>query len=59
MSVAGVTQVAEVREVPFVADLSAIRRLAGLLPGAWPVAVNVARVAANPARSARAARWGA
>ncbi len=47
MSVAGVTDVAEVREVPFAADLSAIRRLAGLLPGAWPVAVNVARVAAS------------
>jgi glyoxylase-like metal-dependent hydrolase (beta-lactamase superfamily II) len=47
MSIAGVTQVAEVREVPFMADLSAIRRLAGLLPGAWPIAVNVARVAAS------------
>ncbi len=47
MSVAGVTDVAEVREVPFTADLSAIRRLAGLLPGAWPVAVNAVRVAAS------------
>ncbi|MCF8476352.1 MAG: MBL fold metallo-hydrolase [Pseudolabrys sp.] len=36
-----------VREVPFAADLSTIRRLAGLLPGAWPVAVNAVRVAAS------------
>lgn len=47
MGAAGVTDLAEVREVPFAADLSAIRRLAGLLPGAWPIAVNVARVAAS------------
>ena len=47
MSVAGVTDGTEVREVPFTADLSAIRRLAGLLPGAWPVAVNAVRVAAS------------
>ncbi len=47
MSVAGVTDGAEVREVPFTADLSAIRRLAGLLPGAWPVSVNAVRVAAS------------
>lgn len=47
MSLADVTESAEVREVPFAADLSAIRRLAGLLPGAWPVAVNGIRVAAS------------
>ncbi len=47
MSLADVTESAEVREVPFAADLSEIRRLAGLLPGAWPVAVNGIRVAAS------------
>ncbi|MEI8277319.1 MAG: hypothetical protein WCG00_15115, partial [Hyphomicrobiales bacterium] len=47
MSVAGVTDGTEVREVPFTADLSAIRRLAGLLPGAWPVAINAVRIAAS------------
>ena len=36
-----------VLEQPFLADLSAIRRLAGVLPGAWPVAVNAVRVAAS------------
>ncbi|MDO9411026.1 MAG: MBL fold metallo-hydrolase [Pseudolabrys sp.] len=41
------TDLAEEREVPFNADLSQIRRLAGLLPGALPLAVNVARVAAS------------
>jgi glyoxylase-like metal-dependent hydrolase (beta-lactamase superfamily II) len=47
MSVAGVTDVAEVREVPFAADLRAIRKLAGVLPGEWPIAVNGIRVAAS------------
>lgn len=47
MSVVDVVDEAEVREVPFAADLSAIRRLAGVLPGAWPVAVNGIRVAAS------------
>lgn len=36
-----------VEEVPFTADLAAIRRLADLLPGAKPVAVNGIRVAAS------------
>jgi glyoxylase-like metal-dependent hydrolase (beta-lactamase superfamily II) len=44
---ADATDKAEVRETPFAADLAAIRRLAGLLPGAWPVAVNAVRVAAS------------
>jgi glyoxylase-like metal-dependent hydrolase (beta-lactamase superfamily II) len=47
MSVTDVIDQAEVQEVPFTADLAAIRRLAGLLPGAWPVAVNGVRVAAS------------
>jgi glyoxylase-like metal-dependent hydrolase (beta-lactamase superfamily II) len=47
MSVANVTVQADIRETPFTADLSAIRRLAGVLPGAWPVAVNGIRVAAS------------
>ncbi len=34
-------------EKPFDADLGTIRRLAGLLPGALPTAVNCARVAAS------------
>jgi glyoxylase-like metal-dependent hydrolase (beta-lactamase superfamily II) len=38
---------AELREVPFAADLSVIRRLAGLLPGARPILVNGIRVAAS------------
>ena len=38
---------AGVKEVPFAVPLSHIRRLAGLLPGAWPVAVNGVRVAAS------------
>lgn len=33
--------------MPFQVPLQHIRRLAGLLPGAWPVAVNVSRVAAS------------
>lgn len=36
-----------VRETPFAADLADIRRLARLLPGALPVAVNGIRVAAS------------
>ena len=46
MSVA-VAERAEVAEVPFDADLGVIRRLANLLPGAKPVAVNGIRVAAS------------
>ena len=46
MSVA-VAERAGVEEVPFEADLAAIRRLANLLPGAKPVAVNGIRVAAS------------
>lgn len=42
-----VTVTAEIKEQPFMADLAAIRRLAGILPGAWPVAVNGIRVAAS------------
>jgi len=38
---------ASVQEVPFTMPLSHIRRLAGVLPGAWPVAVNCVRVAAS------------
>src|ERR1700760_1577722 len=34
-------------EQPFAADLAAIRRLANLLPGAKPVAVNGVRIAAS------------
>jgi glyoxylase-like metal-dependent hydrolase (beta-lactamase superfamily II) len=37
----------EVQEVPFVADLGTIRRLAGVLPGPRPLAVNGIRVAAS------------
>lgn len=47
MTTADVTDKADVRETPFTADLATIRRLAGLLPGAWPVAVNAVRVAAS------------
>jgi glyoxylase-like metal-dependent hydrolase (beta-lactamase superfamily II) len=42
---AGVSEVPQ--EVQFAVPLSHIRRLAGLLPGAWPVAVNAVRVAAS------------
>jgi glyoxylase-like metal-dependent hydrolase (beta-lactamase superfamily II) len=38
---------ADVREVPFMAELSHIRRLARLLPGPLPFAVNGIRVAAS------------
>lgn len=47
MSVADVTVTAGISETPFTADLRTIRRLAGILPGAWPVAVNGIRVAAS------------
>jgi glyoxylase-like metal-dependent hydrolase (beta-lactamase superfamily II) len=47
MSVADVNVTASIGETPFMADLGAIRRLAGILPGAWPVAVNGIRVAAS------------
>ena len=42
-----VAERAGVEEVPFEADLAAIRRLANLLPGAKPTAVNGIRVAAS------------
>ena len=42
-----VAERAGVEEVPFEADLPAIRRLANLLPGAKPTAVNGIRVAAS------------
>ena len=41
------TMTASSDEKPFTADLAAVRRLAGLLPGALPVAVNGVRVAAS------------
>ena len=47
MSAADVLERTDVREVPFAADLAAIRRLAGLLPGPRPIAVNGIRVAAS------------
>lgn len=47
MSSVGVAEKLEVREVPFVADLAAIRHLANLLPGPRPIAVNGIRVAAS------------
>ena len=47
MSVAEATVTRDIKETPFTADLAAIRRLAGILPGAWPVAVNAVRVAAS------------
>ncbi len=47
MSLASVAERAGVAEVPFDADLAAIRRLANLLPGAKPTAVNGIRVAAS------------
>ncbi len=47
MSLAEVTDKTEGQEVPFTAELPVIRRLAGLLPGAWPLAVNGIRVAAS------------
>jgi glyoxylase-like metal-dependent hydrolase (beta-lactamase superfamily II) len=47
MSSVDVADKTEVREVPFAADLAVIRKLAGLLPGPRPVAVNGIRVAAS------------
>lgn len=47
MSAVGAVAGADVREVPFAADLAVVRRLANLLPGAKPVAVNGIRVAAS------------
>lgn len=47
MSVVEVAERVQVKETPFAADLAAIRRLANLLPGAKPVAVNGIRVAAS------------
>jgi glyoxylase-like metal-dependent hydrolase (beta-lactamase superfamily II) len=47
MSAVGVAEKLDVTEVPFAADLATIRRLAGLLPGQLPIAVNGIRVAAS------------
>lgn len=47
MSAVEQAQLTEAREVPFAADLAEIRRLAHLLPGPKPVAVNGIRVAAS------------
>jgi glyoxylase-like metal-dependent hydrolase (beta-lactamase superfamily II) len=47
MSLASVADKIETSETPFTADLAAIRRLANLLPGAKPIAVNGIRVAAS------------
>lgn len=47
MSSGAVGEKSELREVPFEAELSHIRRLAALLPGPRPVAVNGVRVAAS------------
>ena len=47
MSSVAVAEQARVKEVPFVADLDEIRRLARLLPGPLPLAVNGSRVAAS------------
>ena len=41
------TTTASPDERPFAADLAAIRRLAHVLPGALPVAINGVRVAAS------------
>ena len=47
MSSVTVAEQAGVKEVPFVADFGEIRRLARLLPGPLPLAVNGSRVAAS------------
>jgi glyoxylase-like metal-dependent hydrolase (beta-lactamase superfamily II) len=47
MNAVEVAERAGVSEVPFAADLVTIRRLANLMPGAKPVAVNGIRVAAS------------
>jgi glyoxylase-like metal-dependent hydrolase (beta-lactamase superfamily II) len=47
MSSVAVAEQTGVREVPFTAELSQIRRLAKLLPGPLPLAVNGIRVAAS------------
>lgn len=47
MSAVEQAQLTEAREIPFAADLAEIRRLAHLLPGPKPVAVNGIRVAAS------------
>lgn len=47
MSTVELAERAEVKETPFAADLAVIRRLANLLPGAKPIAVNGIRVAAS------------
>lgn len=47
MSAVEHAQLTEAREIPFAADLAEVRRLAHLLPGPKPVAVNGIRVAAS------------
>ena len=47
MSSVEIADKTEVKEVPFAADLSVIRRLARVLPGPLPLAVNGIRVAAS------------
>jgi glyoxylase-like metal-dependent hydrolase (beta-lactamase superfamily II) len=47
MSSVEATERTAVKEVPFAADLAAIRHLARLLPGPLPIAVNGIRVAAS------------
>jgi len=47
MSTVELAERAEVKETPFAAELAVIRRLANLLPGSKPVAVNGIRVAAS------------
>jgi glyoxylase-like metal-dependent hydrolase (beta-lactamase superfamily II) len=47
MSSADVVEKLEARETPFAADLAVIRRLADLLPGPKPIAINGIRVAAS------------
>lgn len=47
MSTVALAEQAEIAEVPFNAELSHIRRLAKLLPGPLPLAVNGIRVAAS------------
>ena len=47
MSLVEIADSTEVKEVPFAADLSVIRRLARVLPGPLPLAVNGIRVAAS------------
>jgi glyoxylase-like metal-dependent hydrolase (beta-lactamase superfamily II) len=47
MSLASIAERTEAKETPFTADFAVIRRLADLLPGPKPVAVNGIRVASS------------